>query len=475
MSEKDKKNIRVIKVDIKKKDELYNVCLKYSILAKNLYNFTNYKIRQVYLISKRIKEKKEIKEEMLKRYNEVLDEINKFNEETKTNKVLFQNKWYGDYIGGNGIKSSLNSMLKDKYDFIQMPSRTSSDIIGQVATMWKSYFKAMESYAKDKSKFSGLPKPPTYKKDKSVFVIDSESVIIKDNKLSFKKGKKGYRSYNEFNCKHNIKVPLPNWERNKYSDANLCYIRVVPKNNKFTLEFVYSIDVKPKNEINGRTIAIDIGVDRLATVCNNINEKPFAINGKPLKSANKYYNKISSKYKSELMKTNGRYTSNKYKKMCDKRNSIMDTYMHQSASYIIKWCEKYNIDTIVIGKNKNWKQKINIGNETQTFMQIPFAKFIDKIVYRAETLGINVVLQEESYTSKSSFIDSDAIPKYGVDDNDNKFSGRRVQRGLYKSKDGTKIHADLNGAYNILRKYDKTFTYNNNELHPYIVIPNKSL
>lgn len=461
---------RVIKINIDKNDKLYNVCEKYSILAKNLYNFTNYKIRQIYLTSKKLKDGLEVNNDIMNKYSNVLGEINQFNETTEKNKILFQNKWYGDYIGGNDVKTPLQTMLKDSLDFIQMPASTSQQIVGQVVSAWQGYFESLNGYYKDKSKYKGLPKPPNYKKDKSVFIISSQSVIIIDKKLSFTNGKKGYRSYKEFNCGQEITVPLPNWKRGHYDDAKLCFIRVVPKNNKFTLEFVYNIDIVPKKEIKNRIIAIDIGVDRLATVVNNIDEKPFAINGKPLKSTNKYWNKKVSKHKSELIRVNKRFSSKNYLKMCDKRNSIMETYMHQSASYIINWCSKYDIDTIVIGKNKGWKQKTNIGNETQTFIQIPFTKFINKIEYRAEELGIKVVLQEESYTSKASFIDNDNIPTYGVNDEYGVFSGKRIKRGLYKSKDNIEIHADLNGAYNIMRKYDNKFKYNEKcYLHPYII------
>lgn len=477
MKEKVEKLMRVIKIDISKSDELYEVCKKHSILAKNLFNTTNYIIRQVFLTSKRIEDGLETKEEALRRYNEIIEDLNKFNEKTTTNKIEFRKSWGGKYVGGKGAKTPLKSYMKDKYDFLQLPSAASNEVIEQVVNSWQGYFESLKAYYKDKGKFKGLPKPPGYKSDICGFIIDKGTTTIKDGQVSFKNARKGLRSFEEFNL-GDIKVPLDDWDRCKAPNGNLTYIRIVPNNENYTMEFVYNIGIKPQlKESKNRIIAIDIGVDRLATVSNNIGEKPFCINGNPLKSLNKHWNKKISKYKSVLMTTNALYSSKKYKNMCNKRNNQMSTYMHQSASYIIKWCEKYDIDTIVIGKNKGWKQKVNIGNETQTFVQIPFAKFINKIEYRAEELGIKVVLQEESYTSKASFIDNDNIPTYGVNDEYGVFSGKRIKRGLYKSKDNTEIHADLNGAYNIMRKYDNKFKYNEKcYLHPYIIkTPNISV
>ena len=153
-------------------------------------------------------------------------------------------------------------------------------------------------------------------------------------------------------------------------------------------------------------------------------------------------------------------------------NSIRD-FMHKTAKSIISWCIEHDIDTIVIGENKNWKQECHIGKaNTQNFVQIPFSMFKAFISYRAERQGIRVVLSEESYTSKASFLDNDPLPTYGEDSaHDIQFSGRRYPtkykgmhrengfRGLYKAKDGTIINSDLNGSANIGRKvYPEIFT-----------------
>src|SRR5271157_1648995 len=89
----------------------------------------------------------------------------------------------------------------------------------------------------------------------------------------------------------------------------------------------------------------------------------------------------------------------------------------------------------------------------QHFVQLPHARFIDMLTYKAKLIGITVLVQEESYTSKASFLDLDPIPVYGQEGADKvKFSGRRVKRGMYKSKSGQDLNADVNGSGNIMRK-----------------------
>ena len=143
-----------------------------------------------------------------------------------------------------------------------------------------------------------------------------------------------------------------------------------------------------------------------------------------------------------------------YNRLTLKRNNQVRDYMFKTARYLVNWCLKNNIDTIVVGKNKLWKQEVNTGNSNnQNFVFIPHAKLYRIIKDLCGYYGINYFEQEESYTSKASFLDNDYIPTYGSNDENINFSGKRVHRGLYKSKDGTKINADLNGSANILRKF----------------------
>jgi len=197
-------------------------------------------------------------------------------------------------------------------------------------------------------------------------------------------------------------------------------------------------------------LGIDIGLNNLVTATSNsVGLQPFIINGRPLKSINQYYNKTKAILQSYV---GDKGISNRIKSLIHKRNNLVQNYLHHTSRFIIDYCEDNNIGNIVIGKNDGWKNKINIGKRNnQNFTQIPFAKLIQQIQYKAEEIGIKIIIQEESYTSKACFLDMDKIPVYG-DSIINRFSGKRVRRGLYKTNSGQIINADVNGAYNILRK-----------------------
>jgi IS605 OrfB family transposase len=230
-------------------------------------------------------------------------------------------------------------------------------------------------------------------------------------------------------------------------------VRIIPRNNHYIIEVVYEKQELELKIDNNRYLSIDLGLNNLATCCTNIdNFIPFIINGKPLKSINHFYNKELSYYKSKLEKENKRKKSKRINKLTNKRNNKVNNYLHKSSRILVNQLVSNNINTLVIGNNKEWKQDINIGKRNnQNFVQIPHGRFIEMLKYKCKLLGINVILQEESYTSKASFLDLDEIPVYGKTHNI-KFSGRRMRRGLYKTNKGILLNSDVNGSYNIMRK-----------------------
>jgi putative transposase len=118
-----------------------------------------------------------------------------------------------------------------------------------------------------------------------------------------------------------------------------------------------------------------------------------------------------------------------------------------SSRRIVDHLVQRRIGTLIIGKNYGWKQQVNLGKRTnQAFVFLPHARFIQMLTYKAPLAGIQVVLTEESYTSKCSFLDMEPIGKRKV------YAGRRIKRGLLRARDGRCLNADENGAYNILRK-----------------------
>ena len=134
-------------------------------------------------------------------------------------------------------------------------------------------------------------------------------------------------------------------------------------------------------------------------------------------------------------------------KLTAKRNRRIEDYMHKASRFVVEECAVRGVNSIIIGKNAGWKQESKLSRKVnQNFVQMPFAKLIEMIRYKAEDKGITVILTEESYTSGTSFLDNE-LP---VKANYNK--KRRVHRGLFKAGDGRTINADVNGACQILKK-----------------------
>jgi len=233
-------------------------------------------------------------------------------------------------------------------------------------------------------------------------------------------------------------------------------VRIVPKLGYFVIEVIYTIPDTPLLEDNNNYLGIDLGINNLATLSSNEKSfKPIIINGKPLKSINQFYNKKLSKIKSTLEVRNKKSKSKKLYKLTNKRHFKVETYLHKASKEIVKLAKNNNINTIIVGKNEQWKQNINIGKvNNQKFVSIPHSRFIEMIQYKCEKEGLNFKINEESYTSKASFLDLDEIPTYNSKNKETyNFSGYRKYRGLYKSKiTGKQINADVNGSYNIIRK-----------------------
>ena len=237
----------------------------------------------------------------------------------------------------------------------------------------------------------------------------------------------------------------------KANESNIVEVRVLPRNNHHVIEVVYKVDeVKPKSD-NGRYAAIDLGLDNLAMVSSNV-VRPFIINGRPLKSINQYYNKEQARLQSHLK--GNKKISKRIKSITNIRNNKVKDYLHKSSRKIVNFLVSNNISTLVIGYNEEWKQNINLGRaNNQAFVNIPFLTFINQLEYKCKLEGINVILTEESYTSKCSFLDGESIEEH------ENYLGKRIERGLFRSAKGKLINADLNGSLNILKKVVGEFKY----------------
>src|SRR5260370_214333 len=228
--------------------------------------------------------------------------------------------------------------------------------------------------------------------------------------------------------------------------------RIVPRIGYYVVEVAYEQQEATPSGNPALYAAVDLGVDTLAALTSNkVGFAPRLVTGRVLKSYNQFYNKR----RAELQEALGHEgTTARLERLTTKRTRRINHYLHAASKTIIVLLVAEGIGTLVIGKNLLWKQEVELGRvNNQHFVQIPHARFIDMLSYKAELAGIWVIVQEESYTSKASFLDLDPIPDYTPKREDKPvFSGKRVERGLYRTKAGRRIQADVNGSYNIGRK-----------------------
>lgn len=230
---------------------------------------------------------------------------------------------------------------------------------------------------------------------------------------------------------------------------NIQQLRFIPKNGFISLEIVYNKKEKERLADNDKYLGIDMGLNNLASCVSNTGSC-FIINGRPLKSINQYYNKRLSYLKSKLGKN--RYVSKQIISLTNKRNNKIKDYLHKVSRILVNHAVSNGINTIIIGHNKYWKQEINIGKRNnQNFVFVPFNTLISMISYKCKLEGINVEIVEESYTSKCSFLDNEKLSKH------DSYKGNRSKRGLFKTESGAIINADINGAFNIIRKSKESF------------------
>ena len=337
---------------------------------------------------------------------------------------FFEDKTFKNYY-------DLNRELHDEnqIDYRSLPSNTSQETLKLVNQNYKSFFQSLNKQIK------GVKIPKYLDKIKGrQIVVYNYSTICGKKDLGF------------------FKIPKTNLQF-KTKQKNIKQVRIVPKNNYIVLEVIYEASIKELLKDNKRYMSIDLGIDNLASCSSNVT-KSFIINGKPAKSINQYYNKKKANLQSELKLKQNKNTSKQIQNLTLKRNNKIKDYFHKASRYIVNQLVNQSINTLIIGKNDGWKQETNLGVvNNQNFVNIPHQMFINQLKYKCQLEGINVIEQEESYTSKVSFFDNDYIPTYKQNDELFNPSGKRIKRGLYKTKNNLLINADINGSLNIMRKY----------------------
>lgn len=336
--------------------------------------------------------------------------------------------------------------LKKSENYKLLNSNMAQQTLKDVDMMFKSFFALIKLAKQGKYSFRHIRMPNYLPKNSYYNLIIGQVRLIKDNILTIPLS-------NTFKKKHKIKIQIkiPQILKNK----KIKEIRIIPKFNArfFEIQYTYEIQEEDINLNTNNTLAIDLGVNNLCT-CVTSTGKSFIIDGKKLKSINQFFNKQNAKLQSIKDKQNIKQQTKRQFLISRKRKNRVDDYINKTCRYIINYCLTNNIGTLVIGYNQSFQSKANLGKKNnQIFTQLPFGKIREKLEYLCKRYNINYILQEESYTSKASFFDNDELPIYNADNPQTyEFSGKRIKRGLYQTKNNYLFNADCNGALNILRK-----------------------
>ena len=364
----------------------------------------------------------------------------------------FKNKKYLSY-------NENYKMLKNSENYKKLNSNMAQQILKEVDESFKSFFILLK-LAKN-GQYNGKVKLPNYLAKDGFTTLVIGFVRLKDDILIVPYSNSFKKTHQE------VKVKLPS----VLKDKKIKEIRIIPKQHSRYFEIQYTYEVKEiQRELNKENVlGIDLGINNLCTCVTNT-EASFIIDGRKLKSINQYYNKINAKLQSIKDKQKIERTTLRQKRITRKRNNRINDYLSKAARTIVNYCLNNDIGKLVLGYNEDFQRKSNIGSiNNQNFVNIPYGKLRDKLIYLCKLYGIEFKLQEESYTSKASFFDGDEIPIYDKENlQEYIFSGKRIKRGLYQTSGGKLINADCNGALNILRKskvVDLSVLYNRGELN----------
>lgn len=458
IDEKDTGEMHLIeRMQVKPTEKLSKICH----FAKDIYNKANYILRHYFFM---VIESEEVALEWLKKaHHYLVSNPHDFDKIVKITKIFLkraekENKrkndgesklnwgWYYPQKGLNISYYKLEKMLKHSPEYECMPAQSAQQTLKKLIADWKGYQKKTVNYWEKrkelshnefKKRYAKPPNIPRYKKK------DGEMVATFTNQQCKLKGE--YLIFPGHTNSRNSPRWLPPLKvrfKGKFSQ-----VEIIPKNGIYIIGIIYLKKKKDLGLDKNRVSSIDIGVNNTIAMVDNIGSRPILVKGGIVKSINQYFNKVRAKLMSIKDKQGYTHWTKRLKKLSlDRYNRLHDIF-HKYSRRLIELCIEKNIGTLVIGYNETWKQGVNIGKRNnQNFVSIPFLVLLQKIKYKAELVGIKVIIQEESYTSKCSFLDCEDIGKHRT------YKGKRVKRGLFMSSDGRLINADVNAAYNIMRK-----------------------
>lgn len=334
-------------------------------------------------------------------------------------------------------------LLKNSPNYKLLNSNMAQQIMKQVDASFKSFFELLKKCKSGNYNYKDVKLPKYLQKD-SFSTLIIAFVRLNNNKLILPYSQLYKKSHKS------IEIRIPPL----LLDKKIKEIKIIPKYNArfFEIQYTYEVIDSQRKLNTNKALAIDLGINNLCACVTN-EGKSFIIDGKKLKSINQGFCKSLSKIQSIYDKQKIKSGKVKQNLLLRHTNKVND-YISKSARYIVNYCLTNDIGNIVVGHNETFQKNISLGRKTnQTFCNLPFGDLRNKLEYMCKLEGINFVKQEESYTSKASFFDNDIIPTYNFDNpQEYTFSGKRVKRGLYITKNNYKFNADINGALNILRK-----------------------
>ena len=485
-------------IDIHKTDAMYLYIDRACLCANNMYNVANFHIRNLMTgLKKDISLRTENERSVIRTFASSIPAVNfslrlkhfvkifrifldrslsAASRKTKLSRVKYlqfsmptAEKWFASY-------ELLDAVFRytENTDYRSFHSHVIQNAISDCCEAWKGYFESRKAYT-DSSGHTGKPRIPGYRKSggKSTAVFSNLACSIKDGRLFFpyavvEAGKKRVR--------HSLDVSrLPHASKaGRGSGEKLIEVRAVPYFGAYQVQIVTDDgiredDLLPKEgDIIGAdgepagVMMLDPGLDNFASMADNKGNTPIVVKGGAIKACNQWFNKRMAFLRSEQMKGHDPKTyhppvTRQMERISRKRDAFLRDTFYKYAHYICRTMEERGLSYLIIGYNKGQKQDIDLGRKTnQSFVQVPFARFRRILQAVCVRYGIRVILQEESYTSKACFGNRDYIPTYGTGDAEStSFTGKRMKRGLYLQNDGKVMNADINGAANTGRKYDK--------------------
>ena len=445
------------------KKDIYDIYKSLLESAKDLYNQALFYSRNVFTGCNKLKDGRPL-------FDNETDAISYVNDNlslclNKSGEGIYQRVDENHmYISYNHLQKLLYKTNNEVYFENSLPPQTRNKLIDLACKNMKSFFSAIKEYTRTPEKFNGRPKLPGYKKPHQWQTMEIPNGT---GKIECKDGKYYFRVYN-----YSLYIGKSVHKgRLITTTVSMEYGKII---FRFTFEEIIDNSVK---EDNNRYLGIDLGVNDFATISNNIGLRPVVIKGKIFKAKNQYYNKRKSILQSYLDKYNkstnqGIKVTKQMERLSNYRSNYSRDVFHKISKGIVNYALENDISKIIVGENKGWKQgtdldkysKEKVQNDTQNFVFIPYNQFKNILKDKASRNGIEVVFVEESYTSKSSILDLDILPTYKEnEDVEYQFKGYRKQRSIYKSYNFGELHADVNGASNIIRKFNKS-AFDNQDL-----------